>query len=980
MSIGLKLTGGVLLAAAVMVACTTETPFEVRTGQAVSFGVTTGFDNGPETRTEYSGTLVTSGESRYERINWVPGTDRIRVFCDEANDVKMADYKILSASVGEDARNSSGTVEPAGSDKLTWGLSGDHYFFALYPAATMSGVTASEAVLEKHATENHKATVKGRIPAVQDVTWDASKREYKPNMRYAYMYAAAKVTPSQAASVSLPFKPLITAFEFTLKSNPDFPVGSNLTKVELTAATNLSGSFTATLDKDGLSEISSVSGAGTTLTLNLGTGVALSTSNAVKFTFLALPLKQEHLTLKLTFANGLTRSLELRNGSAFIDVEACRKLYISNITPPGLTYYDMATIADITIADEQVLDDNARTVTVNTEKDGFNGYSGADRDLRKTPWKAYYVDGSKSRPVKGTVINSDYSATPVSWLSVTSGGSGAGKDDSFGFTIAGAPLIGAKVLPSACGKAMIDKLQGTNLGTIDLSRRNFLNSSTYSTAETANCYIVDGYGTFLIPLVYGNAIQNGSVNTSAYKGTAASASNKYLRDFVNADGNAIQSAYILQDNGLSKTAPYNGCVVWQDTQKTFEIVKDSDISILTTKPSAGAINCAYLQFRIRQENIKPGNVVIALRDASNKILWSWHIWVRANITKEQVSSIDTEANRLHEHAVQYFRNPGHIFNLQSSTIYILSEPLGFTPPLSYQGGHTDARSVWVAIVSTETQSVLGSFKVTQNSYTQEGIDVTSANIYSATYYQWGRKDPFLPTDGVDERNKIATSSAGYTVRRGTNGVPAESFSSNGPSMISRGIQNPWLFNTNYNNSNVDSYRNLWDIDNNQANTGEIEDAAVNKTIYDPSPRGFTVMRSCGFTGGTAAGNNQSQEGLIYADYVNPGASGWNPEWPAGRKMSNSNLSGGSKSVFIPAVGWRGFNSGIVSYKYYDSDDFGRGYHMYYWMASPTDTRQTNYPETPNRIQAISFHACQNLFQPRSRDCRTDAFPILCSHD
>ena len=170
---------------------------------------------------------------------------------------------------------------------------------------------------------------------MQDVAWDASKREYKPNMRYAYMYAAAKVTPSQAASVSLPFKPLITAFEFTLKSNPDFPVGSNLTKVELTAATNLSGSFTATLDKDGLSEISSVSGAGTTLTLNLGTGVALSTSNAVTFTFLALPLKQEHLTLKLTFANGLTRSLELRNGSAFIDVEACRKLYISNITPPG---------------------------------------------------------------------------------------------------------------------------------------------------------------------------------------------------------------------------------------------------------------------------------------------------------------------------------------------------------------------------------------------------------------------------------------------------------------------------------------------------------------------------------------------------------------------------------------------------------------------------------------------------------------------
>ena len=984
MNIGFKLTGGVLLAAALAVACTKETPFESRTGQVISFGVSTGFDNGPETRTEYSGALVTSNGSSYERINWVPGTDRIQVFCDEANDVKKADYKIESAEVGDDARNSDGTVLPAGSDKLTWGLSGDHYFFALYPAATMSGVTASEAVLEKHATENHKATVKGRIPAIQEVTWDASKREYKPSMKYAYMYAAVKVSPSSARSVSLPFKPLMTAFEFTLKLDPYFPVGSNLTKVELTAATNLSGSFTATLDKDGLSEISSVSGAGTTLTLNLGTGVALNASNAVKFTFLALPVKQENLTLRLTFANGLTRALELKNGSEFIEVEPCMKLYISNITPPGLTYYDMSTIADITISDEYVLDDNARAVTVNTEKDGFNGYTGTDRDLRKTPWKAYYVDGSKSRPAKGTVINSDYSATPVSWLNVTSGGSGAGKDDSFGFTIAGAPLIGAKVLPSACGKAMIDKLQGKNLGTIDLSRRNFLESSTYSTAETANCYIVDGYGTFLIPLVYGNAIQNGSVNTSAYQGRATSASNKYLRDFLNADGNAIQSAYILQDNGLSKTAPYNGCVVWQDTQKTFEIVKDSDISILTTKPSAGAVNCAYLQFRIRQENIKPGNVVIALRDASNKILWSWHIWVRANITKEQVSSVDTDANRLQAREVLYFKNPG-IIPSGRAHVYILSEPLGYTPPLSYQGGHTDARSVWVAIVSQETNAVLGSFKVTQNSYTQEGIDVTSANIYSATYYQWGRKDPFLPTDGVAERSKIATSSAGYTIRRGANGVPTESFSSNGPSMISRGIQNPWLFNTNYNNSLVDSYRNLWDIDNNQANTGDIEDAAVNKTIYDPSPRGFSVIRSCGFTGGTNGGTNRDNEINIYATYVDPGASGWNPEWPAGRKMSVDNISinpNRDYKVFIPAVGWRGFNSGIVSYRYEGdaATTFGKGYNMYYWTASPTDTRQNNYPETPNRIQAASFHAASDLFHPRSRDCRTDGFPILCAHD
>ncbi len=53
-----------------------------------------------------------------------------------------------------------------------------------------------------------------------------------------------------------------------------------------------------------------------------------------------------------------------------------------------------------------------------------------------------------------------------------------------------------------------------------VSNYNLSNSSGASAIQnTANCYIIDAPGTYRIPLVYGNAIKNGSDNTSAYKTT-----------------------------------------------------------------------------------------------------------------------------------------------------------------------------------------------------------------------------------------------------------------------------------------------------------------------------------------------------------------------------------------------------------------------------------------------------------------------------
>ena len=78
------------------------------------------------------------------------------------------------------------------------------------------------------------------------------------------------------------------------------------------------------------------------------------------------------------------------------------------------------------------------------------------------------------------------------------------------------------------------------------------------TRNTANCYVVNAPGHYRLPLVYGNAITNGSLNSSCYTfgngdisgvGTA-------LRRFTDYNGNAISGARI--------SGAQSAILVWQD--------------------------------------------------------------------------------------------------------------------------------------------------------------------------------------------------------------------------------------------------------------------------------------------------------------------------------------------------------------------------------------------------------------------------------
>lgn len=95
--------------------------------------------------------------------------------------------------------------------------------------------------------------------------------------------------------------------------------------------------------------------------------------------------------------------------------------------------------------------------------------------------------------------------------------------------------------------------------------------------ETANCYIVNEAGEYKFPLVKGNGEE-----------TVAAASVE---------------------------------VLWETWNNTEDVVQNSVIASV-------ALVDGFVTFTT-PDQLKPGNAVIAAKDASGVILWSWHIWVPA---------------------------------------------------------------------------------------------------------------------------------------------------------------------------------------------------------------------------------------------------------------------------------------------------------------------------------------------------------------
>lgn len=137
-----------------------------------------------------------------------------------------------------------------------------------------------------------------------------------------------------------------------------------------------------------------------------------------------------------------------------------------------------------------------------------------------------------------------------------------------------------------------------------------------TSATTANCYVIKKPGTYRIPLVYGNAIVNGSTNSASY----TKVSETHSLDFVNGAGTIINTPFIEK-----QTVIINTQLSIADTNSVF-----TGISVNSNPNVTDISDCGYVQFKVTSVPSTGANGIISIMNSSGTIVWNWHIWIWAD--------------------------------------------------------------------------------------------------------------------------------------------------------------------------------------------------------------------------------------------------------------------------------------------------------------------------------------------------------------
>ena len=370
--------------------------------------------------------------------------------------------------------------------------------------------------------------------------------------------------------------------------------------------------------------------------------------------------------------------------------------------------------------------------------------------------------------------------------------------------------------------------------------------------STANSYVISAPGYYRIPLVYGNAIENGNDNPSSYR--TSNTGTYILSNFQDHAGNPITDPWIEKTNSGANNGVDGAEIVWADAANL----------VYSPAIKHDANNDAFLEFEVKASDIQSGNVVVAVTKSdgvgSKTVLWSWHLWFAPKDALDKIK----------------------VTNHQNVNYYFTKEALGWKPTL--WRGSTIARTVKVKVEQTVANNGTKAYTViniTQNPGSQKKG--------ATTLYQFGRKDAF---PGADIKQGSITENAGNNMS------------------IQNGIQNPGSFYTLGDSWSKTppagySYNNLWSADNTV--TGGVNvgnDNPIVKTIYDPCPVGFKMPANNAFTGFTADGQNLSTLNVDGTDngwtfYINSGHIFW---------------TNGSKTatIYVPASGYRDRHDGSLN--------------------------------------------------------------------
>lgn len=201
--------------------------------------------------------------------------------------------------------------------------------------------------------------------------------------------------------------------------------------------------------------------------------------------------------------------------------------------------------------------------------------------------------------------------------------------------------------------------------------------------EPANCYLVDRPGYFSLDLVYGNGKKSeGNINA--------------LKFFPNHNNVEISDPSI--------PGVVDAVLCWQDAPDLID-------------PQSLEIKDGKLLFSIREETLTQGNALLAVRNSSKDIVWSWHIWVTPYKDKfyEDFCEVSTTYGT---------------YKLSSKYNLGWCDPHAHNMAKSFQlkgvidlGGGKKAEG-----------DIPGTFTLMEFKGSKAGDN---------TYYQWGRKDPML---------------------------------------------------------------------------------------------------------------------------------------------------------------------------------------------------------------------------------------------
>ena len=638
-------------------------------------------------------------------------------------------------------------------------------------------------------------------------------------------------------------------------------------------------------------------------TLPDGTLQDVTTGDNAGMTFMMIPQKLENVEVEIELVGALdgrqytvsgrlstaTGSWEAGNIYIYdISTDSINWTYVFKVTP-SITFNLGQTSAPYTVTSYRF-----RTQL---------GDSEANRE--PVPWTAKNTNFSESNFITGEKENITYNDVVTSFVY-----SGGASTDSFSKEY-NLEVVGTKMHTTWDDDEKT--LRGeSSKGTPDNPYNLATDDGGDGNETTANCYVVNAAGYYKLPLVYGNALKNGTDNTSAYSGGN-------FKDYKN---KPINDPYI--DNADDAT------LVWSDG---FYMFKD-------IKLDAGK---KYLTFHIDPNYLQQANAVLAVRDANDDIMWSWHIWV-------------TERDINKTHLVKDWFDSNNTFELMSSNL-----------------GWVDGKNVYYNqrdIAYEFTQK--GSGEKAEMVVKQEGREFDYKDVGS-TYYQWGRKDPLVAMRnwdavGADDYRLHETGRSDYGYQTQTGGIT-----------LGDAIQHPNIY---YTRAKIEGGENwckdnitvLW---NNYDSGGQDESTFSIKTIYDPSPRGFKVPVPRAFARFTKGTNG---DGSPY----DPNKPGTGPGELNGYQESNEGKdnmyrvyiagNGSGESIPFTATGQRADATGLEVYTLSrpERSEIGGLWSMhgvYYWTCVPINVTSAytfvvrKDPDGKNTANSYKFAGRKTMARP-----------------